>query len=230
MYDYENYDDIANYTGDYRTGQSWTGHVSKLNFEAADTVGYSPPTGMPSALAFPGWQTSIGATPISSVGYDNPSLSTPWIYLGDSEAGNIIQGNYSAFLQSSTIGSGSATLSQTGIVPPGTESIQLDANEENSGSFAVMLGGDNITMFSLQSFPGYTLYGGNASAWGGQDATLSITQLPPANSGPQFVPSLLELDNITFSPGAVPEPSALALTGIGGILFALYRRFAPRRQ
>jgi hypothetical protein len=50
----------------------------------------------------------------------------------------------------------------------------------------------------------------------------------PTSNG-EYSPSLLELDDITFSPGAVPEPSALALTGIGGLLFALYRRIKQRR-
>jgi hypothetical protein len=37
------------------------------------------------------------------------------------------------------------------------------------------------------------------------------------------------LDDITFSPNAVPEPSPIALMGIGGLFFALCRRFAPKR-
>jgi hypothetical protein len=52
--------------------------------------------------------------------------------------------------------------------------------------------------------------------------------LPPSDQ--EFSPSLLQLDNIVFSPAAIPEPSAMALTGIAGVLFALYRRFAAKRQ
>ena len=40
----------------------------------------------------------------------------------------------------------------------------------------------------------------------------------------------LLLDDISFSPTSViPEPEPLALMSIGGLLFALYRRFAPKR-
>jgi hypothetical protein len=38
------------------------------------------------------------------------------------------------------------------------------------------------------------------------------------------------LDDIAFSTQAIPEPSPLALTGVGALVFALYRRFAPKRK
>jgi hypothetical protein len=41
--------------------------------------------------------------------------------------------------------------------------------------------------------------------------------------------SWLGLDDIAFSTQAVPEPNPLALTGIGALLFALFRRFAPKQ-
>ena len=103
-------------------------------------------------------------------------------------------------------------------------------DEQNQGSFAVTVGGESINMVPLQNFANYTLYGGNVSAWAGQDTTLRITQLaPPLNQGGAAL-SVLELDDIVFSPAAVPEPRPLALTCIAGLLFALYRRFAPNRQ
>jgi hypothetical protein len=198
------------------------GTFQNLDFEAANLSGYSPPALVPTTSAFPGWQALIGTTPTSTVGYNSETLSIASISINDEM---LIQGNYTAFLQSAIVGSQSTsvTLSQTGIVPNGTESIELDANEPNGGAFAVTLGGDNLTMFPLQTFSGYTLYGGNVSAWAGQDVALSITQLPPSSSSGLFTPSLLELDNITFSTTAVPEPNSILLTGIGGLIFAWYR-------
>ncbi len=141
-----------------------------------------------------------------------------------------IQGNFSAVLEGSPFG-GTASLSQTGIIPSGTESIQLYANEENGGNFWVQIDGNPVNMFLLKANAGsssygeYALYGGNVSAWAGQNATLSITQLIPTQSGGQFIPSFLELDTITFSPVTVtPEPDALTLMGIGG---AFIRRISP---
>jgi hypothetical protein len=66
------------------------------------------------------------------------------------------------------------------------------------------------------------MFAGNISAWGGQTAQLTVTV--PGGYG-NYV-----FDDFSFSTSAVPEPSALALTAIGGLLFALCRRFAPKRQ
>jgi hypothetical protein len=56
---------------------------------------------------------------------------------------------------------------------------------------------------------------------------LTITEPPPSGTPP----SELILDDISFSStSAIPESSPLALTGLGGLLIALYRRFAPKRQ
>jgi hypothetical protein len=210
--------------------QTWRalgqGTFQNLNFEEAN-----PAAGHTLATLFPGWQAFYNSTPVSVVGYDDESTGAALLSIQDDKAGYMpIQGNYTAFLQSAVVGSQSTsvTLSQTGLVPNGTESIELDANEPNGGAFAVTLGGDNISMFPLKTFSGYTLYGGNVSAWAGQDAALNITQMAAPTSNGEYSPSLLELDDITFSPGAVPEPSALALTGIGGLLFALYRRITHR--
>jgi len=61
----------------------------------------------------------------------------------------------------------------------------------------------------------------------GQTETLSFTE-PEIDF---LVPVISELDDISFSPMAVtPEPEPLVLMGIGGVVFALYRRFGPARQ
>jgi hypothetical protein len=205
------------------------GTFQDLNFEGAVITGsggnYS------AASAFPGWQVYIGTTATTVVGYDGVSIGAPAVAIIDDKTGYVpIQGNYTAYLMAATLGSQSTSvsLSQTGTVPVGTESVQLDANQAPGSSFVVTLNGDTISMIPLQTLSGYTLYGGNISAWSGQDSTLSITELPPANQ--EFSPSLLQLDDITFSTQAVPEPGPIALTAVAGVLFALYRRFSPKRQ
>ena len=69
----------------------------------------------------------------------------------------------------------------------------------------------------------YTVYGVNVTPYEGQSGQLEFT----AFGG--NAPSQIELDDISFSTQAVPEPNPLALTGVGALLFALYRRFAPKR-
>ena len=206
------------------------GTFQNLDFEQANLTGFSPMSSVPTTSAFPGWQAFINTVQASDVYYDTEALSTPGIAIWDEKTGYTpIQGNYTAFLQAAADGnlSGSASLTQTALVPAGTESIQLDANQQSGSSFVVSVGGQTIDMAPLQTFANYTLYGGNISAWSGQDATLSITEMPLVNGGETV--SLLQLDNITFSTTAVPEPSSFALTGVGGLLFALYRRFTPKR-
>jgi hypothetical protein len=66
----------------------------------------------------------------------------------------------------------------------------------------------------------YTIFGGNISEWAGQTEQLTFS-----SSFQNFL-----IDDISFSTQAVPEPSPLALTGVGGLLFALYRRLAPKRK
>jgi hypothetical protein len=65
------------------------------------------------------------------------------------------------------------------------------------------------------------VYGANIAPYAGQTGQLEFTAT--------FY-NWVELDDISFSTTAIPEPSPLALTGVGGLLFALYRRFAPKRQ
>jgi hypothetical protein len=110
-------------------------------------------------------------------------------------------------------------------VPAGTQSLLFDGYVSGA-PFIVTLGGQTVAMTPLATFAHYTLWGGEIpSSFAGQTETLSFIE-PPA-TGVQ--PSMFELDNISFSTQSVPEPNPLALTGAGALLFALYRRFAPKR-
>lgn len=224
-----NYTSIALVSAFLASSQSVNsqGTFQNLNFESANLLGYSPGDYVPISAALPGWNAyfTSGATtyPQVQINYDGISTGGNLISLVDAKAWTPIQGNYSAFLFG---GEGlSASISQTGTLPVGTESIRMYAWSFGP-SPVVAINGQPISMSPLQTFANYTLYGGDISSYSGQ-VTLSITEPAPAIGGP----SELELDNISFSTTAVaPEPSPLALTAVGGILFALYRRFVPKRQ
>jgi hypothetical protein len=207
-----------------RIGSS-QGTFQDLNFEEATLVpsglgGYS------AASAFPGWQLYIGENPDQSVVLNGASAGGAEISIVNN---NPIQGSYSAALFGGALPPNlePVSISQAGTVPAGTEAIEFDGNVYGA-PFVVTLGGENIDMVPLQQGVNYTLWGGNIpAAMAGQTETLTITEPPPTGTPP----SEFQLDDIMFSPITVtPEPDPFILTGIGGVLFALYRRFALKRR
>jgi len=200
-----------------------------LNFEAANVGGYSPDTLVPITAALPGWtgyydSTTFGLEPTTQVGYDGISLGAAVISVIDKNAPVFgpLQENYSAFLFGG-VGT-SASIGQTGTIPAGTESVLMDAWSYDASPI-VAINGVPINMIPLQTFANYFLYGGAVPAADvGPSVTLSFTEPPPAIGGP----SEFELDNISFSQTAVPEPSIVSLTAIGGLFFGVRKWFARR--
>ena len=195
-----------------------------LDFESANVSGYSARDIVPISQALPGWSAcaydSTTTNTATQAVYDGISGVGTFVSIEDATVGTVgpIQGKYSAWLYAEA-GVYSEQLSQTGLVPSGTQSLLVDAHDESS-PFVVTLGGQVLTMVPLQTFPDYTVYGGDISALAGTEATLSFTE--PYAMVPQ--PWLLELDNIQFSPSTVPEPGLLALTALGGVLFGVSHR------
>jgi hypothetical protein len=211
------------------------GTFENLNFEEASIV---PISGQQFAItvanALPDWTVDYGNVQQTQIYYNAPSAGGTQVTLFASgypgSASTVIDGSFSVVLQAGLFNGlpTAASISQTGQVPSGTQSLLFDSV---SGGFSseqppeVLIGNDLLTLFPVGSGQGvstsYTIYGANISAWA--DQTEQLTFSAPAGD---FI-----IDEISFSPTAViPEPSPLVLSGIGGILFALYRRFAPKRQ
>jgi hypothetical protein len=164
--------------------------------------------------------------------YDTTYLDTAAISILDTNPlpfgvfGELIDGNYTAVLQADYypgLGPVAVSLSQTGLVPPGTRSISFLAFPSSLavGNFAVSLGG---TTLNLISFPvtneNYTLYEADASAFAGLVEELKLTLFPALPSGDN---RYLSLDDIMFSPDAIPEPGSVALVMVGVGALALWR-------
>jgi hypothetical protein len=202
-----------------------------LDFESATLVPVSGtfPVFVQFAPAFPGWNESINSVQTNVV-YNALALDSADIAIIDRTSpnfvGNVIDGNYTAVLQS---GLGSTapnnllptdvTLYQTGVVPAGTKSLQFKANEwfDSSGTFAVTLGGQTLSLAVLGTGANYTLYGGNVSQWAGQTAQLAFTvfaEIPHQNDETLF------LDDIHFSTQSVPEPDVIGLLVMAIVGFA----------
>jgi PEP-CTERM motif len=202
-----------------------------LNFESANIpAGTQTGSFIPISDAFPGWtafQTSpnTGSNSLSAAWYDLVSTGGEGISVNDANAPfgfGSISGKYSAYLFSGNAGNVSydVGISQTGLVPSGTESLQFQVGEASS-PFKVTLGGETINVLPLANFSTYTLYGGNVSSFAGQAETLTLTETFPTMYGP---PGILSLDNILFSTMAVPEPTTFGLLVLGGAIFFGWRR------
>ena len=212
-----------------------------LNFEAATLVPVPGSGGIfvDFAQAFPGWSESPG-TYTTYAQYDTAPIDStaisimdtnPYVYGTDLE-GVVIQGNYSALLAAG-LGSNhaptDATLSQTGMVPVGTESLQFKANVpfDGSGAFTVTLGDQTLSLTVLGTGTNYTLYGANVSQWAGQTADLAFTELA---ENPHREDQYLVLDAIQFSPEPIPEPSVISLFSISGLYLCWRMRSNSRLQ
>ncbi len=181
------------------------------------------------SLALPGWNGFSGTNQLNGALSDTIALDATVIGIFDRNTtpsyngSAVIQGNYTAFLEAALsyrlppAGPANATLSQTGLVPIGTKSLSFLA--EAYGPFQVSLGGVALNLIS-SPVPGqaYNLFQADISAFAGQTNELDFTvfaQNPYNNS-----PNVLLLDDIQFSPQAIPEPTALGLimmaaTGLG---------------
>jgi hypothetical protein len=206
------------------------GTFQNLNFEQADPVfvsGLYSPSEVTSASAFPGWTVLIGGVQQSVVTENDPSTGASWVELvgpGSHFGFSPIDGNYSVLLQSYGAPA-TAAISQSGLIPVGSESLLFKAEPPAAGPvgpLSITVGSQTVPYTEVGSGANYILYGANISAWAGQTEALTFTDLIASGNW--------EIDDISFSPNAVtPEPSPPVLTGLGGLVFALHRRFAPKR-
>ena len=214
------------------------GTFQNLDFESANL---SPiPAGqyggeVPLSSALPGWNASIGGVALTQVlqnSYDLGQASIDilgpnWSYVNP----GIIGGTDTVYLQSggspgNSTDTVNVSLWQYGSIPGNAQSLEFSTyNALGSSPLSVSFDGNSLSSFLLSSgqTPSgqvYDIYGANIALYAGQIGQLKFTA--------QF-PNWTELDDITFSPTAVPEPIAMGLSGLGGLMLAFYRRGRPRR-
>lgn len=209
----------------------WAQAFQNLDFESATLVPIpgDPYNSVYFTLALPGWSGFTGTNQLGAALYDNMFLDSAGIAILDSNFGVnpnlVIQGNYTVLLQSGASlfpsgGAADASLSQTGLVPIGAKSLTFLARPV--GPFSVSLGGSNL---NLISFPvanrNCNLYEADISALAGLTEPLTFTALAqPIHSNDGW----LYLDDIQFSPDAIPEPSAVSLLAVGVAVLVLLHR------
>ena len=200
------------------------GAFLNLDFEAA-TIPPSAPSTVSLAAALPHWGGRLGTNDVGWAYYNNLSLSGAGITLYGPDFPDpyaTMHGQYFVQLKAGMDPFGSsalveAAIAQMGTVPVQAHSIRLWSLSSSVLSFAVRFNGQEIAMSNLgrSPSPGYPSYiwGGDISAFAGQFGELCFQ-----GSG--------YLDYIQFS--AIPEPSPIAVAGLGAVILALHRHRRPR--
>ena len=209
------------------------GTFQNLDFESATLP--PVPTSLQFGSAFPGWTGCVGGVPLGTALYNNEFLDSSGISIVDrnSIAGSVIQGNYTAILQAGlalgTPQPADTTLSQTGLVPSGTQSLLFQARftfGQSPTSFAVTMDGQNLSLVPQSSSGGNTLYSADVRQWAGQTATLDFTVFA---ARPHIDNAFLTLDAIQFYPVPVPEPGVFCLFAVGSAVLGC-RAFSNSRR
>lgn len=193
---------------------------SNLDFESIGASSISPDgIWLTWNLAAPGWRHPLGGD-TAFVYHKNPpnnfgqyyfladSASTTWAPLQGEYSLALVSGHYNRNDNSSPWVK--AFLEQDGSLPPDASTLQLFAR----GEFSLSINSTPINMTAL----GGDLWAGDVSAFAGQDVTLRIMNEATRLNSP------LIIDNVGFLPPPVPEPSSLALLGLGGAALLARRR------
>lgn len=222
---------LAIVAGGVSLSASAQGTFQNLDFEDA-TIAPTPVGGdtypADPSQAFPYWTVGgLGAGVGYSgtvVGYNGLSLGAPAVNLMGPNLPNAagytpLQGSYSVLMQYFNMGRGFVppTLSQTGMIPTGAQSI----------NFLVSPSGDNaVVEVNGETVPLIPIAGGrlagDISAWSGQ--TMQLTFTTPNTSSPTYEGDWFYFDDICFSsvpfallPVITPQLT-IALSGVNVVL------------
>lgn len=208
----------------------WTGYGQgfiNLDFEEAAIV--PDPTmqfGVYANPALPGWTAYAGTRRLTTIYFNAISAGATAVSILDPQGiPSSLDGIYSVYL-SGGIGftATQATIKQTGIVPSDAQSITFIARYYGlpGGILNITLGGQTIHFASISTGTGFIEYGGSIPpGLAGQNAELVFTAPTRLTTDNDW-----EIDDIQFSPIAIPEPSLLSLIVLSGIsLWASRKRF-----
>jgi PEP-CTERM motif len=190
-----------------------------LNFEqSVINSGTSGTANVSGWTEYNGW-SDVNYSGGMTVVYNNQTLDDSGIALEGTDYWTpAIQGKYSILLFGGSIyaenSTNGAAIGQTGQIPASAQSITYWGS-----ALQVTFDGQPLSFTTISNEPNYTVWGADISAYAGQTGQLLFTAPWPNGGG--------LLDNIQFSSSPVPEPSALALFTLGGVLLA-WRQWKTR--
>ena len=163
---------------------------------------------VPISNALPRWNGYIGGNVVNRVLYNTVNLDAAGISLHSSTSPVFqpLEGNYSVFLQGSSIyaPTASATIGQSATIPQDAQSLLFFAS--SLLSFQVTFAGQSVPLLQMGTGANYVIIGGDISTFAGQTGELRFTA-PPESGG--------LLDNVQFS---IPEPGVFGLAALGAVL------------
>lgn len=182
--------------------------------------------------ALPGWKVNLGTNVQNGACANEFLLDAPAVALMTS-SGNLppIEGQKNVYLQSSaTLLNNPASvvnvsISQVGLVPPGSKFLRFKARNQWYSSFAlppgpmeVRLAGQRLPLVPIRSNGGDVEYAGDVSQWASQTVELSIGVLASNTCcGPNFPEGWALVDSISFQPGVLLE---IAVTSTNTLLLS----------
>jgi|ERR1035441_8985888 hypothetical protein len=205
----------------------WAQDFQNLDFEAAQNIPVFDPHGHPwtmsAADALPGWTCFYGTNQFVRAWYNDLALDSPAVGIMGGASPlfalvptGLLDGQYCASLQAGTVSTGSsypASIGQTVQIPSTAKSITFSG----SYAFSVSFAGNPIPMGISVPEGSYTVYAGDISQFAGQTGELLITSTNHFSF----------MDDIQFSPTAIPEPSAFDLTAAALMLLFGIRARRP---
>lgn len=205
---------------------------------------YVPTTGGPypysinAAAGLPFWTARVDSTVCTAIwGNTGPLDETGVTLLSNVSippqqfAVNPLNGNYSVELSAVSFAPPDlykiSSISQTGDVPANALSIQFLMTNYGGPVPAVPLvtiNGSSINLVPLATNGYVVTMGGDVSAFAGTNVELTITSAGPPGGVGLAGENYFAVDDISFSPNPVPEPSTLVLLTLGAVGLQVRRK------
>ncbi len=211
-----------------------------LNFELANVSNPDALHSVPFSNAFPYWSAAglyddpvwVPRGPVTKAYYNTTDMDqmTVGIYDANGPANHPVFGTYTAYIEADLgpFRQYDIELSQTAPIPASARSIHFTSTSYTSvagvsAQLSFSVNGTTIPYRPLEVEPTYTVWAADVSAYAGTSAQICYTvaaQYPYEDPMMPHVQVGVGLDDIAFSPTAVPEPGSLGLFIAGALVLA----------